>query len=295
MSEITYPIPAVGTKSRSSSKRLWLWFRLAFKELLNHRRFSIFFILNLSLGLAGFIALDSFQVSLDRHLTRNSKSILGADISISSRMPVPPETLNQLEQMLPSPWEASKKIHFVTMAANESNSRLIQLVAIENGFPYYGKLVLGNQKNANPKMVDEELIKAGKLWAYPELLITLGLEIGDTLRLGEVDFIVGDVVLEDPSSAFNTFGVAPRVYVGLPQAMETGLLTQKSRVYYENLYKFSDHQEIQKLEDELENKIRLMGNSNERIRVRTHEDASENLGRVLGYLNDYLGLIALIA
>ena len=295
VSEITYPIPAVGTKSRSGSKRLWLWFRLAFKELLNHRRFSIFFILNLSLGLAGFIALDSFQVSLDRHLTRNSKSILGADISISSRMPVPPETLNQLEQMLPSPWEASKKIHFVTMAANESNSRLIQLVAIENGFPYYGKLVLGNQKNANPKMVDEELIKAGKLWAYPELLITLGLEIGDTLRLGEVDFIVGDVVLEDPSSAFNTFGVAPRVYVGMPQAMETGLLTQKSRVYYENLYKFSDHQEIQKLEDELENKIRLMGNSNERIRVRTHEDASENLGRVLGYLNDYLGLIALIA
>ncbi len=217
VSEITYPIPAVGTKSRSGSKRLWLWFRLAFKELLNHRRFSIFFILNLSLGLAGFIALDSFQVSLDRHLTRNSKSILGADISISSRIPVPPETLNQLEQMLPSQWEASKKIHFVTMAANESNSRLIQLVAIENGFPYYGKLVLGNQKNANSKMVDEELIKAGKLWAYPELLITLGLEIGDTLRLGEVDFIVGDVVLEDPSSAFNTFGVAPRVYVGCPR------------------------------------------------------------------------------
>ena len=74
-------------------------------------------------------------------------------------------------------------------------------------------------------MVDEELIKVGKLWAYPELLITLGLEIGDTLRLGEVDFIVGDVILEDPSSAFNTFGVAPRVYVGMPQAMETGLLT----------------------------------------------------------------------
>ena len=113
MSEITYPIPAVGTKTRPGSKRFLLWFRLALKELLNNRRFSIFFILNLSLGLAGFIALDSFQVSLDRHLTRNSKSILGADISISSRMPVPPETLNQLEQILPSPWESSKKINFI--------------------------------------------------------------------------------------------------------------------------------------------------------------------------------------
>ena len=109
MSEISYPIPAVGTKTRPGSKRFLLWFRLALKELLNNRRFSIFFILNLSLGLAGFIALDSFQVSLDRHLTRNSKSILGADISISSRMPVPRETLNHLEQILPSPWESSKK------------------------------------------------------------------------------------------------------------------------------------------------------------------------------------------
>ena len=130
MSEISYPIPAVGTKIRPDSKRFLLWFRLALKELLNNRRFSIFFILNLSLGLAGFIALDSFQVSLDRHLTRNSKSILGADISISSRIPVPPETLNQLEQILPSPWESSKKINFITMAGNKLNSRLIKLVAI---------------------------------------------------------------------------------------------------------------------------------------------------------------------
>ena len=295
MSEISYPIPAVGTKTRPGSKRFLLWFRLALKELLNNRRFSIFFILNLSLGLAGFIALDSFQVSLDRHLTRNSKSILGADISISSRMPVPPETLNQLEQILPSPWESSKKINFITMAGNKLNSRLIQLVAIEKGYPYYGKLVLGNKKDANAKMVEEELINAGKIWVYRELLITLGLEIGDRLKLGELDFTIGDIVLEDPSSSFSTFGVAPRVYIGLPQVRKTGLLTQKSRINYDNLYKLSDYQEIQKLEDELENKIKIIGSGNERIRVRTHKDASENLGRVLGYLNDYLGLIALIA
>ena len=58
-------------KSNSKS-RLKIWFTLAIKELVNHKRFSLFFILNLSLGLSGFIALDSFQISLDYHL----KSIL---------------------------------------------------------------------------------------------------------------------------------------------------------------------------------------------------------------------------
>ena len=295
MSEITLSIPAIKTSAQKRSKRFWLWFRLAFKELVNHRRFSIFFILNLSLGLAGFIALDSFQVSLDRHLTRNSKSILGADLSLSARQPISPQQLEQLEQMLPSPWEASKKIHFVTMAANDSNSRLIQMVAIEKGFPFYGSLVLDNLGNTNPKMVEEELVKKGKLWAYPELLITLGLKIGDTLKLGNVNFVVGDTVLEDPSSAFNTFGVAPRVYVGIAQANQTGLLTKKSRVNFEKLYRLPEQQDIQELENKLERKSRMLSSNTERIRIRTHQDASENLGRVLGYLNDYLGLIALIA
>ena len=50
------------------------WLRLAFRELKNNAKFSLFFIINLALGLSGFIALDSFKESLDIHLSKNSKS-----------------------------------------------------------------------------------------------------------------------------------------------------------------------------------------------------------------------------
>ena len=48
------------------------WSKLALKELLNNRRFSLFFLFNFALGLVGFIALDSFKESLDAHLGKNS-------------------------------------------------------------------------------------------------------------------------------------------------------------------------------------------------------------------------------
>ena len=44
----------------------YFWPKLALQELLNNRRFSLFFLFNLALGLAGFIALDSFKESLDQ-------------------------------------------------------------------------------------------------------------------------------------------------------------------------------------------------------------------------------------
>ena len=65
-----------------------LWLQLAIKEITNNFKFSLFFILNLGIGLIGFIALDSFKSSIDEHLENNSKSILTADVQISSRFPL---------------------------------------------------------------------------------------------------------------------------------------------------------------------------------------------------------------
>ena len=56
-----------------------VWVKLAFKELLNQRRFSIFFIVNLMLGLTGFLMLDSFKLSLHEYFAGRSKGILHGD------------------------------------------------------------------------------------------------------------------------------------------------------------------------------------------------------------------------
>ncbi|MBF0260032.1 MAG: hypothetical protein HQK62_14595, partial [Desulfamplus sp.] len=67
---------------------MMLWIRLAIMELSRDRRFSLFFILNLSIGLVGFIALNSFNRSLEKHLKDNLKQILTADLMVSSARPL---------------------------------------------------------------------------------------------------------------------------------------------------------------------------------------------------------------
>ena len=55
-------------------------FRNALREIRNNRPFCLFYLLNLSLGLVGFIGVNSFKSSLDQKVESESKELLGADL-----------------------------------------------------------------------------------------------------------------------------------------------------------------------------------------------------------------------
>ena len=99
--------------------RQLFWTKLAIKELLNNRRFSTFFILNLALGLAGFIALDSFKVSLDNYLSQNSRAILGADLALTSYFPLKENIIKNLEDSFPDNSISSRRTSLFTMVSSQ--------------------------------------------------------------------------------------------------------------------------------------------------------------------------------
>ena len=273
----------------------FFWLKLAFRELLNNRRFSLFFLFNLALGLAGFIALDSFKESLDNHLGQNSKAILGADIALTSYLPFEGKTLAALEEKFPQNTLSTRKTTLFTMVASEDQSRLVQITGIEKEYPFYGKMVLKNNGVVESKNVEQSLALSGEAWVYPELLFMLGLKLGGSLKIGEKKFRIADTVLDDPSSSFSSFGLAPRVYLAYSQMQETALLSKKSRISYQRLYRLPDGTDLSGLVVKLQNKINSFEGSDSKIRILTHKRAGNNLGRLLGYLNDYLGLVAMIA
>ena len=273
----------------------FFWLKLAFRELLNNRRFSLFFLFNLALGLAGFIALDSFKESLDNHLGQNSKAILGADIALTSYLPFEEKTLDALEAKFPQNTLSTRKTSLFTMVATEDQTRLVQITGIEKEYPFYGKMVLKNNGVVESKNVEQSLALSGEAWVYPELLFMLSLKLGGSLKIGEKKFRIADTVLDDPSSSFSSFGLAPRVYLAYSQMQETALLSKKSRISYQRLYRLPDGTDLSGLVVKLQNKINSFDGSDSKIRILTHKRAGNNLGRLLGYLNDYLGLVAMIA
>jgi len=272
-----------------------LWLKLALREIRNNFRFSLFFVGNLALGLVGFIVLISFKTSLNDHLQLHSKSTLTADLSISAYRPFSEEEVQVIEGLLgrgsAPQWEKASQITFFSMvASNTGASRLVQIIAVSEDFPLYGKILLEGAKLAKT----QDLFQNPVVWIYPELLNNLGVKVGEDLKIGQATFKVQSTIQEDPANTVFSFGFAPRIYMSLENVHKTELVKYGSRLSYQLFYKFSKERNLDVLVEELNQGFHDLGGQTN-LRVQTHRGASQRVGRILNYVNDYLGLIALVA
>jgi putative ABC transport system permease protein len=62
--------------------------RLGWRDLSRNRRFTLLFVVNLALGLSGFLLISSFGVSLSQHLAAHLREILTADLVLQASRPL---------------------------------------------------------------------------------------------------------------------------------------------------------------------------------------------------------------
>lgn len=271
---------------RAFGTYLPLWLRLAWKECFHHRWFSLFFALNLALGLFGLVAIDTFKQAIQSDLQLRSKSILTADLSVSSIRPLSDTDQAQLPS-LPLQ-QVTQERSLYSMVSSPTASRLVDVQAIETQFPLYGELNL-RQQGLVTGASQKTLLQKPEVWVYPEVLAQLGLSLGDTLRIGQQAFVISDVVEKDVGTSGIGFRFAPRVYIGNRWLEPTGLIQPGSRVNYYHLFRFAPETDSEAVAKHLRTTLAAD------LRVRTHQDTSQDLLRALNQLNDYLGLVALVA
>ncbi|MCB0413431.1 MAG: hypothetical protein KDD50_03800 [Bdellovibrionales bacterium] len=261
-------------------------FKYFFRDLWLDRRFAILFVLNISFGLCGFVAIDFFKDSIDHTLKEKSKMTLGADFSLSARRPIT-DTEVELVQSQVKDFQKVELLEIFSMVSNDlGKSRLVQIKGIEKDFPFYGEILLNRKRGEFADLEDQATV-----WVYPEILSQLSVEMGEDLKIGEKVFKIAGVVKDDSAMGIST-SMAPRIYVDKSQLLLTHLVRPGSIAWHSVLFKFSSVSS-EKLEQ-----IRKFVFSNVQdpdLKVDTHESASELLGRLLRYLNDFLGLTALTA
>ena len=127
-----------------------IWIRMAVREIKVNKGFSIFFVLNLAMGLAGFIGVQSFGRSLDRHLDKNLQEILTADLVLSASSPMAPEESALAATIMGRDVKRARLVAFYTMVrpggSGDSNlqARLVRVMAIDKAYPLYGQFVMEN-------------------------------------------------------------------------------------------------------------------------------------------------------
>ena len=99
-----------------------LWLRLGWREIVRNPRFTALFVVNLALGLAGFLLITAFGGSLARHLDDNLREMLGADLVLRSSRQLSAEE-QRLGRTLAGPGAVSRTLQEV-LAAGRAADRL---------------------------------------------------------------------------------------------------------------------------------------------------------------------------
>ncbi len=271
-----------------------LSWRLALREIFASRSFFILLTICLALGLLGLTSIDALRLSIQKSLNARSKGFLAADIAVGARRALTTEEIQSIIAAVPKSSKISHLRESLTMVASSSNSRLIELRVIEKEYPFYGELLLSRQGQIDSSTTSKDLFDGPKVWVYPELMLQLGVSVGDQLKIGDLTVTITDTILRDSAGAGSDVSFAPPIYISSPTFKLTHLNKIGSTGYQSLLIKLSPEFDSPTVTETLAQKLNkdLRDAS---IQISTAKNSSEQIGRVMGYLSDYLGLTSLVA
>ncbi|NDE13935.1 FtsX-like permease family protein [bacterium] len=280
---------------------MMIWLRLAWREIINTPKFSLFFVMNIALGLVGFIAVDALKSSIDESLSGKSREILGADISVSAFRQLNPDEIARFDSLVPRTTRIAEETGWVSMVSAITRetqnvappARLMEIRAVDKAFPFYGEISFTNESgHDSQEKIFERMNVEPVAIAAPELFVQLELKPGSEVKIGDQVFRLAGSITNDPSTSSASFSIAPRIYIGQAWVAKTGLVQLGSRIVHTRKYAVTPGTVE---EAPLEAKFKAFAKSRSDIRVRSHTSATDELGRILKFLGDYLGIVALVA
>lgn len=269
-----------------------MFLKLIFSDLRTNFIFFSLLIFNFTLGLTGFVALDSFKVGIQKAIKANAKEYLSADLTVSARRLLTDQEAQiaktELTRLGATKVKESRMIEMFTMVNTPGGSRLVQLKIVDDQYPFYGQLQLQKQ-GAVGYGSSKEINSGQNAWAYADLFTQLNLKPGSIIKLGNLEFTLSDRIVEDSTQALRLASLAPKIYIGIQTLKDLGLIEMGSTLTETRLYKVPNVQNLEELKKSLFSKY-----IDPAIQVQSPEEAQEESGRMMGYLNDYLGLVSLV-
>ncbi len=256
--------------------------KTAWRDSRKNRGRLFLFISSIVLGIAALVAINSFNYNLKKDIDRQAASLLGADLIVSSRKSVSEEFINLLDSL---PGEKSNSRELMSMAyfPKLEESVFVNIKAVTGNFPFYGKLKT-EPEDATRAYQDDVKALVGE-----SLMSQYDLEVGDRIKLGEKEFIIGASLLSDFGGNMAS-SFAPSVYISGTYLQETGLVQPGSLINYKYFHKFPDNFDANEWKDNRRDAFRLEG-----VQAETIADRKENLKEAFGGLNYFLNLVALVS
>ncbi len=248
----------------------------------------LFFFICIAIGVGAIVALRSVIQSVRNTFAGEARTLITADAIITSNQPIQPELAAKIADRLTAAGANSlRAIELATMTRPAGRpggrARMVELRAVEDGFPYYGTMRL-----ADGVRYDHALLRGFGVIVRPELLAQLDVRVGDVLSLGSQRYTIRGVLESEPGRRLGAFSMGPRVFVDLADLEKSGLLGFGSRATNQRLVRVPDAQL-----DALIRDLRV-DFANQFTRVRSYKATEDDIGEDFARAENYLSLVGLV-
>ncbi|MGA0542096.1 ABC transporter permease [Neotabrizicola sp. VNH66] len=261
-----------------------LAFRIARRELRGGIAGFRVFLICLALGVAAIAAVGTLRASIQGALADQGATLLGGDAEMEFTYRF--ADADELAFMDRIATRTSGIADFRSMAVIEGDSALTQVKAVDDLWPLYGAPVLDPAIPLDQALATVDGLPGAVM--DPVLIARLGLEPGDTFRLGTQVFRLTAALLREPDSAAAGFLLGPRTVVRTADLAQSGLLVPGS--LYETKYRLAlpPGADLAALKAEAEGQFRDKG-----LRWRDSRNAAPGIDRFVTNIGSFLVLVGL--
>ncbi|MDN3669423.1 ABC transporter permease [Echinicola jeungdonensis] len=260
----------------------WGWiFKMALRDFRKNKAKLLLFVSSIVIGIAALVAISSFGDNLEKDIDNQAKELLGADLVLENNQPIGEQALDTMAIAI------AEEVNFASMVAfpKSGESRLTQVRALKGNFPFYGEM------ETVPKNADDRLRENGRVALVEKILLNqFNAQVGDSIKVGELQFQIVGELHKAPGQTGITATVAPVVYIPKKYAEATGLIQFGSRVEYQRYYQLAAGQDVEELIQPFKEEW-----EETHIDDDTVEDRKRSTGRSFENLSNFLSLVAFVA
>lgn len=178
--------------------------------------------LALVLAVAALGAVATLAARVERALLDSAAELIGGDLGVSARAPLPAELIAQARTL---GLEVGAAASFPSVAFAGDRSQLLDVQAVDGAYPLRGTLQLAG---ADGRGYAGHGVAPGTVDLDHRALVALGLHVGERVQLGGRDLVIAAELVRQPDGG-ELFALAPRALMNLGDAEAVGLLGVGSR------------------------------------------------------------------
>ena len=287
----------IGDSGPAPARKLPSAWRLGGRQLLRDLRAGELRLLVVAVTLAvtALTAVGFFADRINGGLARDARQLLGGDAIVASDQPAPPAFETQARAL---GLVTATTANFPSMgrAADDKGgaTRLVSVKAVSEAYPLRGKLRIRGASGSKEEDVARPPAP-GTVWVDAAVLDSLGLNVGDTLLLGDASLKIAEVIVIEPDRGTGFASFAPRVMLNVADLPATGLVQPASRITY-RLAVAADRvadEKVKAFVDWSEAEVKAKGLRG--MRIESLATGRPEMRQTLDRAEKFLNLVALLA